>query len=102
MPITDPIKRKEYQKKYHEAWSKTYKGMKSRRISMWKTNGLKSNNYEEIYERYLNTEICDICNIKLCTKGESTNNNFKCMDHDHSTGLFRNIICNNCNNERWK
>ena len=23
--------------------------------------------------------------------------NKKCLDHDHKTGLFRNIICNRCN-----
>ena len=28
---------------------------------------------------------------------EFTKNNKRCLDHDHTTGLFRKIICNRCN-----
>lgn len=32
---------------------------------------------------------CAICEITIENSG--------CMDHDHSTGLLRGVLCNNCN-----
>jgi hypothetical protein len=45
---------------------------------------------ETIYNRYMNTTNCDLCNISFSDKR-------KCMEHDHKTGLFRNIVCCSCN-----
>ena len=59
-------------------------------IYSWKRQGLIGD-YESIYQRYMNTTHCDRCNILL------DKINFKCMDHCHSTGKFRNILCNSCN-----
>tara|TARA_R110000782_G_scaffold36184_3_gene86209 strand:+ start:42 stop:449 length:408 start_codon:yes stop_codon:yes gene_type:complete len=98
----------EYRKKYNETYicenakenQKKYnlseKGIKSRKITSWKSQGLKSDNYEEIYERYKNTEECDNCGIELNQDGATT----KVMDHSHITGEFRNILCISCNNKR--
>ncbi len=30
-------------------------------------------------------------------KTEFTKNNWRCMDHNHETGLFRKIVCHKCN-----
>ena len=81
--------RGEYQQKY----MKTEQGKKTVKISSWKFQGLISDNYDKIYEIYKNTEICDNCDIEL-NQDVGTR---KCMDHDHSNGLFRNILCHTCN-----
>ena len=65
-------------------------------ILRWKTSGLIHPDYISLYNHYINTHQCDICNYKF------DKNNCRCMDHDHSNGLFRQILCNNCNrNDRW-
>ena len=75
---------------------KTDKGKKYKITKRWKEIGLISDNYDKIYEIYLNTEECDNCGIELNQDGATK----KCMDHDHSNGFFRNILCKSCNNKR--
>jgi len=90
---------KEYRKKYYEKnkekrkeYYKTPKGKKSMIIGSWKSNGLKINDdIDEIYERYINSIKCELCGLTY------TDKNVRCMDHDHHTGLFRNVICKKCN-----
>jgi len=84
-------KDKESKKKY----SKSENGYKSVMISKWKHKGL-IDNYDKVYERYEYTLFCDECRCDLDQCGKSV----KCMDHDHLTGLFRNILCKSCNVKR--
>ena len=88
-------KNKETRKEYNSIWIKTDKGIKTRYVSCWKYNGL-IDDYDKVYERYEYTLFCDECRCDLdqCTKS------VKCMDHDHETGLFRNVLCWNCNIRR--
>jgi hypothetical protein len=79
-------------KEYMKKWGKTPKGLKSRTISGWKSYGLVGD-YEEIYNRYLNTDNCELCGVLFQGRG----NDKKCMDHNHITGEFRNICCHKCN-----
>ena len=79
--------------------------IKSSRISNWKTGGLIEGEwngipytYDDIYELYLSTDNCDFCHREL-TYDKKTSSTTKQMDHDHETGLFRNIICNRCNSQ---
>ena len=67
--------------------------IKARRISVWKKRGVISDDYDELHNKYLNTELCEMCNIKMEGKGKQK----KCLDHCHTTGKFRKILCNNCN-----
>lgn len=103
MPYKDPEKHKEYmknrreknkekQREYHKNYSKTEKGKRSQRISEWKYKGLISDDYDSIYDRYINTHECDCCK-KQITEGKAG----RIMDHDHKTGKFRNVLCHNCN-----
>jgi len=64
---------------------------KSNAICKWKKSGLIYDNYDELYETYIKTMECEHC------KTEFTEKNLRCMDHDHTTGLFRKIVCNRCN-----
>ncbi len=72
---------------------KTEKGKKNILFTKWKNRGLIGN-YEEIYKRYLDINQCELCNIELC-QGQKSNG--KCMDHNHETGEFRNVVCRKCN-----
>jgi len=86
-------KRKQHDKKYREENRKYYN------IYNWKNKGLidsDDDGYEKIYQRYINTTNCDLCNLVLTINKYHTSTT-KCMDHDHKTGLFRNIVCHKCN-----
>lgn len=40
---------------------------------------------------------CEVCNVRFSDTIR------KCIDHDHSSGEFRYILCNRCNsNDYWK
>ena len=92
-------KRKDKKREYNEKCRQTPRGKKSYRISHWKTTGLIHPDYNELYERYINTSNCERCNVIL-TEDKRRTLTTRCMDHDHATGLFRNIVCHGCNASR--
>ncbi len=126
MPHKDPEKRKEYHKKYREKnkgklkehkkeyaqsergkkvqqkstqkYNQTPAGKKSTTLAHWKNSGLIDDNMDEIYDKkYLPATHCEVC------RKEFENSYDRCMDHDHETGLFRQILCRRCNVfDRWK
>jgi hypothetical protein len=66
-------------------------------IRTWKRNGLilrEGETYEMIYDKVYYTKNCEICKIVL---GNGRKNEGRCMDHDHSSGYFRQVLCRNCN-----
>ena len=90
-------RKKEYQKEYQKNYNQTPKSKKSRIISRWKGRGLKlyGYTYDELYEYYLDITHCEVCNKDLSTTK-------KCMDHCHTTGCFRWVLCNSCNvSDNW-
>ena len=96
-------KTKEYNKQYREKnpeyikeYNKTDKCIKSNRISQWKTKyKIIEDNWNLLYEIYINTNRCDICNVKLIDGSKC--NRGKCLDHDHESGYFRGVLCYECN-----
>jgi len=86
---------KEHQKEYDQSPA----GKKSSRIGNWKFNGVIHDDFNELYEKYINTEFCELCNCKLTVDRQNTKTT-RCLDHDHTTGEFRNIVCHSCNVKR--
>ncbi len=108
MPYKDPEKAKEYKKEYQlknkqkiaeyqKEFRQTPNGKKTYKIGKWKHRGLIHDNYNELYDNYLNTNKCDVCKYVF------DKSNWRCLDHDHDTGLFRQILCHKCNiYDNWK
>ena len=94
-------KNKEYTEQYYQdnkekikIWKNTPQGKKSSYIATWKKIGVKHDDFSSLYEYYINCKNCEECG-KEDIKGRN-----KHLDHDHTTGLFRNVLCNSCNIRR--
>tara|TARA_R110001632_G_scaffold166865_1_gene285279 strand:+ start:58 stop:435 length:378 start_codon:yes stop_codon:yes gene_type:complete len=92
---------KEYTEQYYQdnkekikTQKKTPQGKKSSSIATWKKIGVKHDDFCSLYEYYLNCKDCEECGK------EDIKGNNKHLDHDHTTGLFRNVLCNSCNIRR--
>jgi len=71
-----------------------YKNHKSITLWSWKTQRrLKETDefIEELYNKYIHATHCELCNKEF----KSTKD--RQMEHCHETGIFRNIVCNKCN-----
>lgn len=86
---------KEYEKEYYQ----TDRGKKSRRISEWKRMGVECDDWDVLYEYFINCKNCEECNIEL-TVDKRTTPTTRCLDHDHETNQFRNVLCSRCNTKR--
>ena len=90
-------------KYYHGNGVDLTNGLIHRRISDWIRNGVKcreGETYVGLHNIYHNAVRCEACKI-LFEGGRGTNtgqtSTGKCLDHDHKTGYFRQIICRRCN-----
>lgn len=90
----------EEHKMYMKKFRASEAGIKSARITRMKQLGIISDDYEALYEKWKDTTLCEECNVELV--GGNNGANRKCMDHDHKTGAFRNIVCHSCNTKRGR
>ena len=70
---------------------------KVKQKSAWKCKGIKNVN-DEMYNEWLTTENCNICNCILIDS-KRANPQRRCLDHCHISGYKRFICCNECNKQ---
>ena len=91
----DKDKRLENSRKYRENHKEKLKI--SGTIGRWKNRGVIHDDFDALYKEYINTHNCNVC------KCEFKNSRDRQLDHDHETGLFRQVLCKKCNNrDMWK
>ena len=95
MPISEEIK--DYQREYHKKYNKTEVCKKKYTVGRWKNRGVIADDFDSLYETYINTWNCENCNIELIAGNIGANR--RCLDHCHESGVFRNILCVSCNNQ---
>ena len=116
MPFKDPEKKKENSKKYYlknKEKKKQYQKENAEHIkkyreenpfiykkSDWIFQGMilrEGEDWGSIYLFYITCEECEECGIEL-THGRKSNS--RTLDHDHSNGFIRNVLCRACNVKR--
>tara|TARA_R110002096_G_scaffold205701_1_gene391655 strand:+ start:477 stop:914 length:438 start_codon:yes stop_codon:yes gene_type:complete len=61
----------------------------------WKKQGVKCDDFPVLFKLVQDTTHCNRCNVLLTTGKQCSTT--RVMDHNHETGLFRNVLCCNCN-----
>ena len=65
-------------------------------IRNWKKRGLlcrEGETYKDIYNHVMSVNNCELCNVEFTDEIK----NQRCLDHDHTTGFFRKVLCRSCN-----
>ena len=68
-------------------------------IYNWTRQGLicrEGETYKGIYSYVMSIDNCNQCSVKF---NDEVNNEKRCMDHDHSSGYFRQVLCMKCNKQ---
>ena len=78
--------------------SQTAAGRKIVTLSSWRKRNVVCDDWDALYETYLTTTHCELCRVELTTGKRCKTT--RCIDHDHETGLFRNVLCHACNIRR--
>ena len=60
-------------------------------ISNWKRSGVIYDNFDTLYQHYIDCKSCEWCGKVFETNRDRN------LDHCHETGAFRLILCQKCN-----
>jgi hypothetical protein len=88
----------EVRQEYMKEFRKSENGLRANKISKWKYMGVKCDDFDELYKLFKETKVCADCDVELVEGNKGRNR--KCLDHDHATGLFRDVVCHGCNQIR--
>jgi hypothetical protein len=83
--------RYENNKQYYIDYKQTPQGIKTRVLNHWKSYGVICNDFDKLYDLYINTDKCMYCEKVFADSFD------RCLDHDHKTGLYRAVLCRVCN-----
>lgn len=89
----------ESKKKSDKKYGQSEKGIKVKRISKWRQRDIKTIDWDFVYDKYINTKYCEVCDIEL-TDGKPNTHSTRNLDHQHASGEIRNIVCRRCNIQR--
>ena len=91
--IDNKEKIKEYNKQYNIDNKEYFT------IINWKKRGLIElegvYTYQSLFEYYISITHCEVCNKKFKDSHD------RCLDHCHTTNIFRWVLCQSCNNKDY-
>ena len=90
---------KEKEKERLRAYGQTEQGKRSYRIRKWRHRGIVCENFDNLYDYFINCKDCEECGIELNVDKRRTSTT-RCLDHCHESGEFRNVLCHSCNIKR--
>lgn len=87
-------KRSEYHRKYRQKYREDMKE-RQRATKLWTNYGMTLDEYEEIYRTQ--DGVCAICGSGPHGGPEWARKQWLSVDHCHTTGHIRGLLCDNCN-----
>ena len=94
----DTLTRIEKKRISNKRWRNSPQGFKAHRIDQWKNKYGIIADYEWLYDIFMTANNCDYCNEELQTlEIKKLGAKSRCVDHCHTCGSVRGILCLVCN-----